>query len=76
MLGIEADVISYATLQVIREQTYLVHRSLCAAGKIGIESLANVDNIPVHRAHLLIFPLNVKDGTRAPVKCRSISSII
>lgn len=50
------------------EDGFRVHKSLLSAGKIIIENVANLDNMPSVGGYVMVFPIKIKDGTEAPVR--------
>jgi kynurenine formamidase len=47
---------------------FMVHRILCAANKLALENLANLDRLPPTGAVLYAMPMLIRDGTGAPVR--------
>lgn len=47
---------------------YMVHRKLCAAQKLALENIANLEKIPEAGAMLYVIPMFIKDGTGAPAR--------
>ena len=45
-----------------------VHRVLLGAGKYIVENIANAKSLPLTGATILVMPLNIKDGTEAPIR--------
>jgi kynurenine formamidase len=56
------------------EYGFKVHQAFLGKGKILIENVANLDNIPATGAFLIICPLKVRDGTEAPVRLLGLLS--
>lgn len=50
------------------EEGFEVHRLFLGAGKILIENVAHLDQMPPSGAFVMIFPINIKDGTEAPIR--------
>jgi kynurenine formamidase len=51
-----------------KDQNFMVHRILCAADKLALENLANLDRLPACGATLSAIPMLIRDGTGAPVR--------
>jgi len=49
-------------------KTFPQHHVLLAAGKINIENLTNLDQVPEAGAHLMVSPLNIAEGSGAPAR--------
>jgi len=47
---------------------FMVHRILCAAGKLALENIANLDKLPAAGATLYVIPMLIKDGTGSPAR--------
>ncbi len=47
---------------------FLAHRTLCAAQKLALENIANLDRIPESGAMLYVIPMLIKNGTGAPAR--------
>jgi kynurenine formamidase len=45
-----------------------VHQILCAADKLALENIANLDKLPAKGATLYVVPMLIKDGTGAPAR--------
>lgn len=50
------------------ERGFKVHRAFLGAGKILIENVANLNNMPSIGAYVMVLPIKVKDGTEAPIR--------
>lgn len=50
------------------EDGFKVHQLFLGAGKIIIENVANLDHLPKVGAFAMVLPINIKDGTEAPVR--------
>ncbi|MFS8506619.1 MAG: cyclase family protein [Candidatus Babeliales bacterium] len=50
------------------ENGFKVHKAFLGAGKIIIENVANLDNMPSKGSFVILLPLKIKDGTEAPVR--------
>ncbi len=50
------------------EDGFKVHQIFLGSGKILIENVANLDNMPPIDAFIMAFPIKVKDGAEAPVR--------
>lgn len=50
------------------EDGFKVHQIFLGAGKILIENVANIHNMPHVGAFIMTLPMKVKDGTEAPVR--------
>jgi kynurenine formamidase len=51
-----------------KSKDFPVHRLLCGAGKLAVENIANLDKLPPVGALLYAIPMQIKDGTGAPVR--------
>jgi len=51
-----------------KSKDFPVHRELCGAGKLAVENIANLDKLPPIGAMLYAIPMQIKDGTGAPVR--------
>jgi kynurenine formamidase len=49
-------------------QDFAVHKLLNGAGKIGIENLANLRELPPRGATLVVGALKIRDGSGAPAR--------
>jgi len=47
---------------------FKVHQVLCAAGKLALENIANLDKLPAAGATLYVIPMLIKDGTGSPAR--------
>jgi kynurenine formamidase len=47
---------------------FMVHRQLCAAQKLALENIANLEQIPESGALLYVIPMQIRDGTGAPAR--------
>ena len=47
---------------------FLAHRTLCAAQKLALENIANLEKIPASGAMLYVIPMLIKNGTGAPAR--------
>ena len=50
------------------EDGFKVHKIFLGAGKILIENVANLDNMPRVGAFVMALPIKVRDGTEAPIR--------
>jgi kynurenine formamidase len=50
------------------ENGFKVHQTFLGSGKILIENVANLDNMPPVDAFVMALPIKVKDGTEAPMR--------
>lgn len=50
------------------EDGFNVHRIFLGAGKLLLENVANLDNMPAVGSYVMALPLNVQDGTEAPIR--------
>jgi len=50
------------------ENGFKVHQTFLGTGKILIENVANLDNMPPVDAFVMALPIKVKDGTEAPMR--------
>ncbi len=51
-----------------QSKDFLVHRVLCAADKLALENIAQLDKLPVSGAILYVMPMLIKEGTGAPAR--------
>ena len=51
---------------------FKVHQVLCAAGKLALENIANLDKLPAAGATLYVIPMLIKDGTGSPARVFAI----
>ncbi|WP_133135516.1 cyclase family protein [Legionella rowbothamii] len=56
------------------EYGFKVHQAFLGKGKILIENVANLDNMPPTGAFVMICPLKVRDGTEAPIRLLGLLS--
>jgi len=47
---------------------FKVHQVLCAAGKLALENIANLDRLPAKGATLYVIPMLIREGTGAPAR--------
>ncbi len=47
---------------------FKVHKAFLEQGKILIENVANLDNMPPVDSFIMILPLKIKEGTEAPIR--------
>ncbi len=47
---------------------YKVHAGILGAGKYIVENIANAEKLPIIGSLILILPINIKNGTEAPVR--------
>jgi len=50
------------------ENGFKVHQIFLGAGKILIENVANLDNMPLINSFVIVLPIKIKDGTEAPIR--------
>ena len=50
------------------EDGFQVHQKFLGAGQIIIENVANLDKMPPIESFVAVLPLNIQDGTEAPVR--------
>lgn len=50
------------------EDGFKVHQAFLGAGKFLLENVANLEHMPPTGSFVITFPLNIKDGTEAPVR--------
>jgi kynurenine formamidase len=50
------------------EDGFKVHQIFLGAGKIIIENVANLERIPSGGSFVMVLPVNIKDGSEAPVR--------
>lgn len=62
-IGLDTPSIDYG-----KSTDFKVHRICFAAGKLGVENVANLDKLPDAGAMLYVIPMNIKDGTGAPAR--------
>jgi kynurenine formamidase len=62
-IGLDTPSIDYG-----KSKDFMVHRICCAAGKLALENIANLDKLPVKGAVLYAIPMMIKDGTGAPAR--------
>jgi kynurenine formamidase len=55
-----------------RSKDFKVHQILCAADKLALENIANLDQLPAVGAMLYVIPMLIKDGTGAPARVYAI----
>ncbi len=55
-----------------RSKDFKVHQVLCAADKLALENIANLDQLPTVGAMLYVIPMLIKDGTGAPARVYAI----
>ena len=51
---------------------FRVHQVLCAADKLALENIANLDQLPAKGATLYVIPMLIRDGTGAPARVFAI----
>jgi kynurenine formamidase len=62
-IGLDTPSIDYG-----KSKDFMVHRICCAAGKLALENIANLDKLPARGAVLYAIPMLIKDGTGAPAR--------
>jgi len=55
-----------------RSKDFKVHQVLCAANKLALENIANLDQLPAVGATLYVIPMLIKDGTGAPARVYAV----
>ena len=55
-----------------KSKEFEVHRVLCAADKLALENIANLDKLPPSGAMLYVIPMPIKQGTGAPARVFAI----
>jgi len=55
-----------------QSKDFKVHQLLCAADKLALENIANLDQLPAAGATLYVIPMLIKDGTGAPARVYAI----
>jgi len=55
-----------------KSKDFKVHQILCAADKLALENIANLDKLPSSGAILYVIPMPIKDGTGAPARVFAI----
>jgi kynurenine formamidase len=51
---------------------FKVHQVLCAADKLALENIANLDRLPAAGATLYVIPMFIREGTGAPARVFAI----
>jgi len=51
-----------------QSKDFKVHQVLCAAEKLALENIANLDQLPEKGATLYVIPMLIKNGTGAPAR--------
>jgi kynurenine formamidase len=51
-----------------KSKDFRAHQTLCGAGKLALENIANLDRLPPAGAVLYVLPIPIKDGTGAPAR--------
>jgi kynurenine formamidase len=51
-----------------KSKDFRAHQILCAADKLALENIANLDKLPFSGATLYVIPMLIKDGTGAPAR--------
>jgi len=51
-----------------KSKDFKAHQILCAADKLALENIANLDKLPPSGATLYVIPMPIKDGTGAPAR--------
>lgn len=51
-----------------KSNDFRAHQILCAADKLALENIANLDKLPPSGATLYVIPMPIKDGTGAPAR--------
>jgi kynurenine formamidase len=62
-VGLDTPSIDYG-----KSKDFPVHRICFAAGKLGIENIANLDKLPAKGAVLYAVPIPIRDGTGSPAR--------
>src|SRR4030042_3673864 len=62
--------IAIATPSIDRGKSadFKVHQVLCGAGKLALETIANLDRLPAKGATLYVIPMLIREGTGAPAR--------
>lgn len=47
---------------------FIVHQLICGAGKLGLENIARLDQLPASGATLYAIPMLIREGTGAPAR--------
>jgi len=55
-----------------KSKDFKAHQVLCAAGKLAVENIANLDKLPASGATLFVIPVPFKEGTGAPARVFAI----
>lgn len=50
------------------EDSFKVHQAFLGAGKILIENVANLDQVPPTGCYVMALPIKIQDGTEAPIR--------
>lgn len=51
-----------------KSKDFKVHQILCAADKLALENIANLEKLPAREATLYVIPMLIKGGTGAPAR--------
>ncbi len=51
-----------------KSEDFRAHQIFCAADKLALENIANLDKLPPSGATLYVIPMLIKDGTGAPAR--------
>jgi kynurenine formamidase len=51
-----------------KSKNFMVHRQLCAAQKLALENIANLEKLPEAGARLYVMPMMIQNGTGAPAR--------
>ena len=62
-IGLDTPSIDYG-----KSTDFKVHRVCCAADKLALENIANLDKLPAKGAVLYVIPMLIKDGTGSPAR--------
>lgn len=55
-----------------RSKDFMVHRIMCAADRLALENIANLDKLPATGAVLYVIPMSIKGGSGAPARVFAI----
>lgn len=55
-----------------KSKDFKVHQVLCAANKLALENIANLDKLPPSGATLYVIPMMIREGTGAPARVFAI----
>jgi kynurenine formamidase len=56
------------SIDIGASKDFKVHQILCGAGKLAVENIANLDQLPAAGATLYVIPIPIRNGTGAPAR--------